>query len=219
MVTPRQGHTDEVTRLDIGLLDSLIRRRHVSLSYTILCHMLSTPKVSNQSLPYGSIITKILNHFQVPIVEPVFLDTRKLGREIISTIRFFKKRGKWEKTTSSKNEATLIAPEDDRMLNDVYSEDELPNFRLGARPHVPRRATAPAANAPQDDEPTETAVPPAASAVPEDRFQQLLDQVDALSQQQQQLRSDQQMELITSQRRILGYFGYDPSSSSSQPPS
>ena len=47
MVTPRQGHTDEVTILDVGLLDSLICRRHVSLSYTILCHMMSTSKVSN----------------------------------------------------------------------------------------------------------------------------------------------------------------------------
>ena len=72
MVTTRQGHTDEVTRLDIGLLDSLLRRRHVSLSYTIMCHMLSTPKVSSRSLPYDSIITKILKHFRVPIVEPVF---------------------------------------------------------------------------------------------------------------------------------------------------
>ncbi|KAH9697228.1 hypothetical protein KPL71_023524 [Citrus sinensis] len=187
MVTPRQGHTDEVTRLDIGLLDSLIRRRHVSLSYTILCHMLSTPKVSNQSLPYGSIITRILKHFQVPIVELVFLETHKLEQESISAIGFFKKRGKWEKTTSSKNEDTLLAPEDDRMLNDVYSEDELPDFHLGARPRVPRRAAAPAAPAApeaaasQDDEPTETVVPPAASAVLEDRFQQLLDRVDALS--------------------------------------
>lgn len=232
MVTPRQGHTDEVTRLDISLLDSLIRRRHVSLSYTILCHMLSTPKVSNRSIPYGSIITRILNHFQVPIVELVFLETRKLGREIIYAIRFFKKRGKWEQTISSKNEDTLLAPEDDRMLNDVYSEDELPDFRLGARPRVPRRAAAPAAPeaaASQDDEPIETVVPPAASAVPEDRFQQLLDRVDALSQQQQLLRSDfvtfweqisyQQMELLAGQLRILGYFGYDPGSSSSQPPS
>ena len=80
MVTHRQGHTDEVTRLDVGLLDSLIRRRHVSLSYTILCHMLSTPRVSNRSLPYGSIITRILKYFQVPITKPVYLETRKLGR-------------------------------------------------------------------------------------------------------------------------------------------
>ncbi|KAH9751164.1 hypothetical protein KPL71_014169 [Citrus sinensis] len=149
MVTPRQGHTDEVTRLDVGLLDSLIRRR-------------------------------------VPITEPVYLETRKLGREIISVIKFFKKRGKSEKTISSKNEDTLLAPEDDRMLNDVYSEDKLPDFCLGARPRVPRRAAAtsaaavPAAAAlaaasaaasSQDDEPAEPVVPPAASTVTADRFQ------------------------------------------------
>ena len=188
MVTPRHGHTNEVTRLDIGLLDSLISRRHVSLSYTILCHMRFTPKVSNRSLPYGSIITRILKYFRIPIIEPVYLETRKLRREIISAIGFFKKRGKWEKTTSSKNEVTLLAPEDDRMLNDVYSEDELPDFCLGARPRVPRRAAAPvapaapAAASSQDDEPAETAIPLAASAILEDRFQQLLDRVDALSQ-------------------------------------
>ncbi|KAH9792871.1 hypothetical protein KPL71_004323 [Citrus sinensis] len=187
MVTPRQGHTDEVTRLDVGLLDSLIRRQHVSLSYTILCHMLSTPKVTNQSLPYGSIITRILKFFRVPINKPVYLETRKLGREIISTIGFFKKRGKWEKTTSSKNEDTLLTPDDDCMLNDVYSEDELPDFYLGARPRVPRRAAAAApvaalsAASSQDDEP---AVLLAASTIPADHIQQLFDRVDVLSQQQ-----------------------------------
>ena len=109
--------------------------------------MLSTLKVSNRSLPYGSIITRILKHFRVPIVKPIYLETRKLGREIISAIGFFKKRRKWEKTTSSKNEDILLAPEDDRMLNDIYSEDKLLNFCLGARPRVPRRVAALAAPA------------------------------------------------------------------------
>ena len=136
--------------------------------------MLSTPRVSNRSLPYGSIITRILKYFRVPIAEPVYLETRKLGREIISAIGYFKKRGKWEKTTSFKNEDTLFALEDDCMLNDVYSEDELPDFRLGARPHVLRRAAAPtaasAAASSQDDEPAETTILPAASTVLADRF-------------------------------------------------
>ena len=149
---------------------------------------------------------------------------------------FFQKRGKWEKITSSKNEDTLFAPEDDRMLNDIYSEDELPDFRLRARPRVPRRAAvtpppppASVAAASQDDEPAEPAVPPATSTIPADHFQQLSDKVDLLSQQQQQLQYDfatfrqqisyQQMELLASQRRILDYFDYDPGSYSSQPPS
>ena len=126
-----------------------------------------------------------MKYFRVPIAEPVYLETRKLGREIISAIRFFKKCGKWEKTTSFKNEDTLLALENDRMLNDVYSEDEFSDFCLEARPCVPHRATTPvapaAAASSQDDEPTETAVPPTRSIVPEDRFQKLLDIVDVLS--------------------------------------
>ena len=181
MVTPRQGHIDEVTRLDVGLLDSFIRRRHVSLSYTILCHMLSTPRVTNRSLPYGSIITRILKFFRVPITEHVYLKTWKLGREIIFVIEFFKKRGKWEKTTSSKNEDTLLAPEDDHMLNDVYSEDESPDFHLRARPRVPRWAATTTSS--QDDEPAEPPIPPTTSTVPANRFQQLFNKVDVLSQQ------------------------------------
>ncbi|KAH9680417.1 hypothetical protein KPL71_026545 [Citrus sinensis] len=210
-------------------LNFSLSRRHVSLSYTILCHMLSTPKVTNRSLPYGSIITRILRFFKAPITEPVYIETRKLGRAIMSAIRFFKKRGKWEKTTSSKNEDTLIAPEDNRMLNDVYSEDELPDFCLGARPCAPRRAAASAVASSQDDEPAEPAVPPAASSASEDNFQQLFDKVDTLSQQQQQLQFDfvtfrqkildQQIELLARQRCILGHLGYDPGNSSSPPPS
>ena len=30
--------------------------------------------------------------------------------------------------TSSKNKDTLLAPKDDRMLNDIYSADQLPDF-------------------------------------------------------------------------------------------
>ena len=113
MVTPRQVHSDKVTRLDVGLLDSLSHGRHVSLSYIIIRHMLSTTIVTNRSLPYGSIITRILRYFHVPLTERVYVESHKFGREIISAIGFFKKRGKWVKTQSSKNEDTLVASEDD----------------------------------------------------------------------------------------------------------
>ena len=81
--------------------------------------MLSTTAVANKSLPYGSIITRILRHFSVPLTEPIYVETRKLRREIISAIGFFKKHGKWVKTPSSKNADTLVTPDDDRMLNDI----------------------------------------------------------------------------------------------------
>ena len=51
IVTPRKGHSDEVTCLDVGLLDCLLRRHLVNLGYIILRHMLSTPAVNNRLLP------------------------------------------------------------------------------------------------------------------------------------------------------------------------
>ena len=63
IVTPRKGHSNEVIRLDVGLLDSLIEGHLINLGYVILRHMLSTAVVNYHLLPYGSIISKILCHF------------------------------------------------------------------------------------------------------------------------------------------------------------
>uniref|UniRef100_A0A1S8ACF9 Putative plant transposon protein domain-containing protein n=1 Tax=Citrus limon TaxID=2708 RepID=A0A1S8ACF9_CITLI len=237
MVTPRQGHSDEVTRLDVGLLDSLIRRRRVNLSYTIIRHMLSAPAVTNRSLPYGSIITKILRHFHVPMTEPVYTETRKLGREIISGIAFHRKHGEWVKTPSSRNEDTLVAPEDDRVLNDVFSEDQLPDFRLGARPQAPRRAAAAQSQVEEPAEPDEPPIPEA-PPVSEGFVQQLLGEVRTISERQRQLQSQfkafqiqqqqilagqhqimaGQHQILAGQQRILSALGFPPSESSSQLP-
>lgn len=64
IVTFRKGHSDELARMDVGLLDSLLERRLINLGYVILRHMLSTPGVNHQLLPYGSIISKILDTFK-----------------------------------------------------------------------------------------------------------------------------------------------------------
>ncbi|KAH9781640.1 hypothetical protein KPL71_008548 [Citrus sinensis] len=69
IVTPRKGHSDEVTRLDAGLLDSLITGRSISLVCVIVRHMLSTLTVNHRLLPYGNIITKILRRFEVPLLD------------------------------------------------------------------------------------------------------------------------------------------------------
>ncbi|KAH9649201.1 Integrase catalytic domain-containing protein [Citrus sinensis] len=152
IVTPRKGHSDEVTRLDVGLLDSLLTDRPINLGYVIVRHMLSTPAVNHRLLPYGSIITKILRRFEVPLLDTRHMETRWIGPEAMTSIGFSRKNGEWIKTSNSKNRDTLIAPEDDRMLNDIYPPDRLPDFRLGAHPHPPRRRFVPRPPADSDSE-------------------------------------------------------------------
>lgn len=60
IVTLRISHSNEVTRLDMGLLDCLIRRWPVNLGYIIPRYMFTTPAVTNRLFVYGSVITKIL---------------------------------------------------------------------------------------------------------------------------------------------------------------
>ena len=92
IITPRKGHSDEVTRLDVGLLDSLITGQSINLEYVIVRHMLSTPAVNHCLLPYGSINSKILRHFQVPLRDVVYKETKRIGLEGMTSIGFTNKR-------------------------------------------------------------------------------------------------------------------------------
>ena len=95
----------------------------------------------------------------------------------MTSIGFSRKNGEWIKTSNAKNRDTLIAPEDDRMLNDIYRPDQLPDFRLGAHPHPPSRCFVPRPPADFDSEeramdadiPSSSGPPPAPepSSVPE----------------------------------------------------
>lgn len=40
-------HTDEVTRLDVALLDYILQRQWANIGYVILRHMISTPVMNN----------------------------------------------------------------------------------------------------------------------------------------------------------------------------
>ncbi|KAH9705964.1 hypothetical protein KPL70_012065 [Citrus sinensis] len=70
IVLPRSGHFDEVSHMDVALIDCILRHRPVDLGYTIVRNMLSIPKLITRSLPYGHFITRILKFFDVPIKEP-----------------------------------------------------------------------------------------------------------------------------------------------------
>lgn len=143
IIVLRMGHSDEATRLDGGLLDSLIKGQPINLRYVIMRYMLSTLTVSHRLIPYGNIITKILWHFQVPLRDAVYTETKRIAPDAMTDIGFSRKNGKWIKTSKSKNWDTLVAPKDDWMLNDIYPLDQLLDFRLGAHPSPPRGRSIP----------------------------------------------------------------------------
>ena len=57
VITPRAGHADEVSRLDVAILDCIREERVLYIGYIILYYILSTSSLAKRSLPYASIIT------------------------------------------------------------------------------------------------------------------------------------------------------------------
>lgn len=188
VVTPRGGHAHHVTRLDVALLDCILRGRKVNFGYVILRHMLSIPAINNWSFAFGGFITRILTHFWLPIDEPTFDTSKKLGDELILSLGFDCKNGEWVKDSLIKNRYTLIAPSDRRMLNDVVPVDQLPDCRTFQRPQPPPSAPEEHAPAPNDDQ-----------------VQLLLGEVRTLSEQQAQFQQhilDEQWRLVEEQQLI-----------------
>ena len=88
IVLPRSGHLDEVSHMDVALIDCILRRRPVDIDYSIVRTMLSIPKLITRSLPYGHFITWILKHFKVIIHEPSCRPSKSIGDETVSALGF-----------------------------------------------------------------------------------------------------------------------------------
>ncbi|KAH9658467.1 CCHC-type domain-containing protein [Citrus sinensis] len=134
-------HLNEVSHMDVALIDCILRRRPVNLGYTIIQTMLTIPALITRSLPYGHFITRIIKYFDVPIQEPSCRPSKGIGDDVIFGLGFEWKNGTWVKFTE--NKFTFLAPSDHRPLNAVVPADQLPVFSLSFRgqrrwrdPHV-----------------------------------------------------------------------------------
>ena len=94
---------------------------------------------------------------------------------------------KWVKTSTSKNLDTIVSLEDNRMLNNVYPPDQLPDFRIRARPPPPRRGSVsqPPTSSDSEEHEMDTYQPPAPEHPPTsgDLMQKLVSDVQNLSKQ------------------------------------
>lgn len=60
IVLPKSGHLDEVSHMDVALIDSILRHPPINLGYTIIRTTFSIPNLVTRSLPYGHFIILIL---------------------------------------------------------------------------------------------------------------------------------------------------------------
>ena len=120
VISPKKRHADIVTQLDLALLDSILKGRGVNVGFVIFQLMLSTTKVWNITLLFDSIITRTLEHFQVPVVNPTFQKPRELRDNDIASLGFVQQNDNWVSNPIAKNMSIFIAPTDSHLLNDVF---------------------------------------------------------------------------------------------------
>ncbi|KAH9658634.1 hypothetical protein KPL70_023569 [Citrus sinensis] len=191
IVLPRSGHLDEVSHMDVALIDCILRHRPVDLGYTIVRNMLSIPKLITRSLPYGHFITRILKFFGVPIKEPSCRPSKGIGDDAIFGLGFEWKNGTWVKYTE--NKFTFLALSDDRPLNAVVPANQLPIFSLSFRGQRRHRDPPVIASAP--DVSTSVSSPPQPPISEDVTLQQLMDEVRILSMRQIEFQQQQQRQL------------------------
>ncbi|KAH9743236.1 hypothetical protein KPL70_003240 [Citrus sinensis] len=216
IVRPRSGHLDEVSHMDVALIDCILRHHPVDLGYTIVRNMLSIPKLITRSIPYGHFITRILKFFDVPIKEPSCRPSKGIGDDAIFGLGFEWKNGTCVKYTE--NKFTFLAPSDDRPLNVVVPADQLPIFSLSFRGQRRRQDPPVIASAP--DVSASVLSPPQPPISEYVTLQQLMDEVRTLSVRQ--IEFQLQHQLIHGQRLLFEHFGipypYPPPSPPSSPP-
>ncbi|KAL2542915.1 Uncharacterized protein Adt_03893 [Abeliophyllum distichum] len=72
IIVPRKGHLDEVNYYDVFLLNSILRGRKLDFSYIMMQHISCVLSGTRpKALPYGMILTKIFQHFEVSFRDSV----------------------------------------------------------------------------------------------------------------------------------------------------
>ncbi|KAL2524804.1 Uncharacterized protein Adt_09858 [Abeliophyllum distichum] len=99
IIVPRKGHLDEVNHYDVFLLDSFLIGRKLDFSYIMLQHMNSVLSSTRpKALPYGMILTKVFQHFEVSFRDLVVLlakATDTINTLTLKRMKIFKEDGQW----------------------------------------------------------------------------------------------------------------------------
>ncbi|KAL2518808.1 Uncharacterized protein Adt_15055 [Abeliophyllum distichum] len=99
VIVPRKGHLDEVNHYDVFLLHSILRGRKIDFSYIMIQHMSCVLSGTRpKTLPYGMILTKNFQHFEISfrdlvVVLPNATDT--INVLTLKRMKIFKENGQW----------------------------------------------------------------------------------------------------------------------------
>ncbi|KAL2475252.1 Uncharacterized protein Adt_35988 [Abeliophyllum distichum] len=146
IIVPRKGHLDEVNYYDVFLLDSILRGRKLDFSYIMIQHMTSVLSGTRpKALPYGMILTKNFQHFEISfrdlvVVLPKATDT--INVLTLKRMKIFKENGQW--VAKSKGFDDELGPSTLPFEGEDIHDDEDDHLPSPPRPrsHRPSSSTS-----------------------------------------------------------------------------
>ncbi|KAL2519558.1 Uncharacterized protein Adt_15805 [Abeliophyllum distichum] len=129
IIVPRKGHLDEVNYYDIFFLDSILHGCKIDFSYIMLQHMSCVLSgTMPKALPYGMILTKKFQHFDVSFHDSVAIlpkATDTINVLTLKRMKIFKENGQWmtkSKEFDDESGPSILPFEDE----DIHDDEDVP---------------------------------------------------------------------------------------------
>ena len=133
-ILPKKGHYDEVTFMELCLIDCMIQRRPINLPYIMIRNMILAYNQKQKALPYGQVFTTIFEHFDILLTgtdKKPYSDKTEIDNTTLTRMKYvLNENGEWiqgHQEGAHAEEEHVSAEEEENVAED-QGEDEFTNL-------------------------------------------------------------------------------------------
>ncbi|KAF9663445.1 hypothetical protein SADUNF_Sadunf17G0050800 [Salix dunnii] len=133
-ILPKKGHYDEVTFMELCLIDCMIQRRPINLPYIMIRNMILAYNQKQKALPYGQVFTTIFEHFDILLMgtdKKPYSDKTEIDTTTLTRMKYvLNENGEWiqgHQEGAHAEEEHVSAEEEENVAKD-QGEDEFTNL-------------------------------------------------------------------------------------------
>ena len=126
-ISPKKGHYDEVTFMELCLIDCMIQRRPINLPYILIRNIILAYDQKQKALPYGQVFTTIFEHFEILLTgtdKRPYSDKTEINNTTLIRMKYvLNEHGEWIQGHQEGAHAEEEHEEEDNVAED-QGEDE-----------------------------------------------------------------------------------------------
>ncbi|KAF9682512.1 hypothetical protein SADUNF_Sadunf05G0116600 [Salix dunnii] len=127
-ILPKKGHYDEVTFMELCLIDCMIQRRPINLPYIMIRNMILAYNQKQKALPYGQVFTTIFEHFDILLTgtdKKPYSDKTEIDTTTLTRMKYvLNENGEWiqgHQEGAHAEEEHVSAEEEENVAEDEFT--------------------------------------------------------------------------------------------------